>query len=121
MAYSKSLVERIRHLISRQRGITEKKMFGCVCFLLNGNLLVGVWKDSLIARVGKDAYDAAVRTAQAEYDQHQPDVIVGSSRGGAVALQLQRHSTGPAVSGMEEVGNSQQAQAKCPDPAQPQR
>ncbi|MEO8271058.1 MAG: hypothetical protein ABI557_15150, partial [Aureliella sp.] len=29
-----------------------------------------------------DNFDLAVRTAQAEYDQHQPDVIVGSSRGG---------------------------------------
>ena len=60
MAYSKSLSERIRHLVSRQRGVTEKKMFGGVCFLLNGNLLVGVWKDSLIVRVGKDAYEAAL-------------------------------------------------------------
>ena len=30
-------------------------------FLLNGNPLVGVWMDSLIARVGKDAYDAALQ------------------------------------------------------------
>lgn len=36
-------------------------MFGGVCFLLNGNLLVGVWKDSLIARVGRDAYEPALR------------------------------------------------------------
>ena len=36
-------------------------MFGGVCFLLNGNLLIGVWKDSLIARVGKDAYEAALQ------------------------------------------------------------
>ncbi len=55
MAYAKSLAERIRHLVSRRRGITEKKMFGSVCFLLNGNILVGVWKDSLIARVDKEA------------------------------------------------------------------
>ncbi len=61
MAYSKSLVERIRHLVSRRHGITEKKMFGGVCFLLNGNLLVGVWKDSLIARIGKDTYEAALQ------------------------------------------------------------
>lgn len=61
MAYSKSLTARIRHLVSRRRGITEKKMFGCVCFLLNGNLLVGVWKDSLIVRVGKDAYETALQ------------------------------------------------------------
>ncbi len=69
MAYSKSLVERIRHIVSRQRGVTEKKMFGCVCFLLNGNLLVGVWQDSLIARVGKDDYEAALLKAHVtEFD-----------------------------------------------------
>lgn len=33
-----------------------------------------------------DDFEAAVRIAQAEFDQHQPDVIVGSSRGGAVAM-----------------------------------
>lgn len=36
-------------------------MFGSICFLLNGNLLVGVWKDSLIARIGKDAYETALQ------------------------------------------------------------
>ncbi len=38
-------------------------------------------------------FDGAVRTAQAEYDRHRPDVIVGSSRGGAVALNLDAGST----------------------------
>jgi pimeloyl-ACP methyl ester carboxylesterase len=35
-----------------------------------------------------DDFDAAVRIAQAEFDQHQPKVVVGSSRGGAVAMHL---------------------------------
>ncbi|MCC9602871.1 hypothetical protein LOC67_20165 [Stieleria sp. JC731] len=35
-----------------------------------------------------DDFDLAVRTAQTEYDEHQPDVIVGSSRGGAVAVNM---------------------------------
>ncbi len=52
MAASKLLVERVRHLLSSRREITEKKMFGGVCFLLNGNMLVAVWNDSLIARLG---------------------------------------------------------------------
>jgi hypothetical protein len=30
----------------------------------------------------------AVQTAQAEFDRHQPEVVVGSSRGGAVAMNL---------------------------------
>lgn len=35
-----------------------------------------------------DDFDAAVRTAQEAFDQHQPAVVVGSSRGGAVAMNI---------------------------------
>jgi len=35
-----------------------------------------------------DDFDEAVRTAQGEYDRHRPYVIVGSSRGGALAMNL---------------------------------
>lgn len=40
-----------------------------------------------------DDFDVAVRMAQAQYDQHQPDVIVGSSRGGAVAMNIESKDT----------------------------
>ena len=40
-----------------------------------------------------DDFDLAIRTAQAEYHQHQPDVIVGSSRGGAVAMNMKSGDT----------------------------
>ena len=33
-------------------------------------------------------FTGAVRTAQAEFDKHQPAVVVGSSRGGAVAMNI---------------------------------
>ena len=35
-----------------------------------------------------DDFEAAVRTAQEEFDKHQPEVVVGSSRGGAVAMNI---------------------------------
>lgn len=38
-------------------------------------------------------FAAAVRIAQAAFDQHHPDVIVGSSRGGAVAVNMQSGTT----------------------------
>ena len=60
MAASKVLVERIRYVLSRRRGITEKKMFGGVCFLLNRNMLVAVWNDSLIARLGVERAEIAL-------------------------------------------------------------
>jgi hypothetical protein len=41
--------------------IEEKKMFGGLCFLLRGHLLVGVWKDSPIARVSPGEGEAARR------------------------------------------------------------
>ena len=44
-------------------------------------------------KLDDDDFDAAIETAQAEYDQHQPDVIVGSSRGGAVAVNINSNDT----------------------------
>jgi len=35
-----------------------------------------------------DDFDQAVRIAQAEFDRRRPDVVVGSSRGGAVAMNI---------------------------------
>jgi alpha-beta hydrolase superfamily lysophospholipase len=35
-----------------------------------------------------DDFDAALATAQADFDRHKPDVVVGSSRGGAVAMNM---------------------------------
>ena len=44
-------------------------------------------------KLDDDDFDAAIKTAQAVYDQHQPDVIVGSSRGGAVAMNIDSKDT----------------------------
>lgn len=43
-----------------------------------------------------DHFDVALATAQAAFDQNQPDVVVGSSRGGAIAMNL-RVGTTPLV------------------------
>ncbi len=60
MAFDEALAERIRQGLTRRKGIEEKKMFGGIGFLLNGNLLVGVWKDSLCVRLGPDQAEAAL-------------------------------------------------------------
>jgi TfoX/Sxy family transcriptional regulator of competence genes len=60
MAYSESLANRVRQCLGRCRGLTEKKMFGGVGFLLNGNMCVGIWQTSLIARVGPAVYRQAL-------------------------------------------------------------
>ncbi|MFO0866573.1 MAG: TfoX/Sxy family protein [Gemmataceae bacterium] len=60
MAFDETFAGRIRDAISRRKGIEEKKMFGGIGYLLNGNMLVGIWKDSLIVRLGPDNYDDAL-------------------------------------------------------------
>jgi TfoX/Sxy family transcriptional regulator of competence genes len=61
MAFNETLAERIRQGLARRKGIEEKKMFGGIGFLLNGNMLVGVWKDALIVRLGPEDGDEALR------------------------------------------------------------
>ena len=60
MAYDENLSLRITELLVNVSGLEEKKMFGGVGFLVNGNMACGVHKDSLIVRVGPEAYQAAL-------------------------------------------------------------
>jgi TfoX/Sxy family transcriptional regulator of competence genes len=60
MAYDEGLSQRIREVLASEAGLVEKKMFGGVGFMLHGNMACGVHKDSLIVRVGKDAYEEAL-------------------------------------------------------------
>lgn len=60
MAADESLAARVRDALARTANIEESMLFGCACFFLNGNVLVGVWNDALIARVGPGAAEAAL-------------------------------------------------------------
>jgi hypothetical protein len=61
MAFSEALAARIRQRLARRKNVEAKNMFGGVGFLLNGNMLVGVWKDSLIVRLGPDEGNEALK------------------------------------------------------------
>jgi len=62
MAYNLKLAERIRAEL-QGLPIVEKKMFGGVGFLLNGNLACGVNKDNLIVRIDPEKQDAFLKKA----------------------------------------------------------
>jgi TfoX/Sxy family transcriptional regulator of competence genes len=64
MAFDGTLAARIRAALVRKRGVEEKKMFGGVGFLLNSNLLVGVWKESLCVRLGPGQAEEALLEPQ---------------------------------------------------------
>ena len=61
MAFDQALAGRIRRRLARRKNVNERKMFGGIGFLLNGNLLVGVRKDSLLVRLGPDEDDEALK------------------------------------------------------------
>ncbi len=52
MPYDQNLAERIRSTLKEHPTIVEKKMFGGVGFMVNGNLACGVQGDDLIVRIG---------------------------------------------------------------------
>ena len=60
MAYDLMVAQRIRDLLSQQPNILEKKMFGGIGFLANGNMACGVIGDELIVRVGPEGYETSL-------------------------------------------------------------
>lgn len=58
MPYDPGLAERLHAVVSKRPGMAEKKMFGGVGWMLNGNMCVGVYKEFLIIRVGEEMASA---------------------------------------------------------------
>jgi TfoX/Sxy family transcriptional regulator of competence genes len=60
MPYDEGLAQRVRETVERRKGVAERKMFGGLCFLVNGNMACGVTHDDLMVRVGPDAHAEAL-------------------------------------------------------------
>src|SRR5437879_2447082 len=60
MAFDEALAARIRQSLAHRMEIEERKMFGCIAFLVGGHAVAGAWKRSLIARVGPAKYQEAL-------------------------------------------------------------
>jgi hypothetical protein len=66
MAYDEALAGRIRELLVNESGLEEKKMFGGLAFLLNGNMAVAAsGQGGLLARVDPAESDELVETTPA--------------------------------------------------------
>jgi TfoX/Sxy family transcriptional regulator of competence genes len=84
MAFNEALAQRMRKALARRKNIQEKKMFGGIGFLLNGNMLVGAWKDSLIVRLGPENGEEALQEPHVrEFD------ITGRAMKGWVLVDLE--------------------------------
>lgn len=67
MAYDEELANRIRELIAGEPGLTEKRMFGGLAFLIGGNMSVAAsGQGGLMVRVDPDETDELVAKPHAE-------------------------------------------------------
>jgi TfoX/Sxy family transcriptional regulator of competence genes len=67
MAYDEELADRIRELIAGEAGVTEKRMFGGLAFLIGGNMSVAAsGQGGLMVRVDPDETDALLDKPHAQ-------------------------------------------------------
>lgn len=60
MAYDDGLAQRVRERLRERAGVTEKKMFGGLAFMVNGHMSCGIIGEELMVRTGPDGYEAAL-------------------------------------------------------------
>ena len=101
MAYDENLARRVREVLKRRRGISEKKMFGGLAFMVNGHMACGVLGENLIVRVGPDAYDDALRLTGA-----RPMDFTGRPMRGMVYVAPQGHRRKPSLEAWVKQGLS---------------
>jgi TfoX/Sxy family transcriptional regulator of competence genes len=83
VAYDEDLAERIRELIGRERGLTEKKMFGGLAFLIGGNMAVAAsGQGGLLVRTDPAESDTLVARGAA-----QPMVMRGREMAGWLRVE----------------------------------
>lgn len=81
MAYDEGIAETLRADLDDQTNLEEKKMFGGLCFMLNGHMLCGVFRDGGMYRVGKDREEKALT-----YDGVAEMTFTGRKMGGIVVV-----------------------------------
>ncbi|GAA4290389.1 TfoX/Sxy family protein [Mycobacterium paraffinicum] len=83
MAYDENLADEVRELVASERGVEEKRMFGGLAFLVNGNMSVAVsGQGGLLVRVPADELDKVLRRAHVS-----PMVMAGRDVRGWVRVE----------------------------------
>ena len=94
MAYDEQLAERVNRVLAAQERVVQKKMFGGLAFMMNGNMSVGIDHDRLIVRVGPEGYEQALTRPHC-----RPMDITGRPMRGFVIVE------GEGISSDEELTN----------------
>lgn len=82
MAYSEELADRVRELLGGRSSATERKMFGGIAWMIEGNMACGVMGDGLLVRLGHDGAERALG------EEHVgPMEFTGRRMGGFVVVE----------------------------------
>jgi len=84
MAYNEEYAGVLRDELAKYSGISERRMFGGLCFMLSGNMLCGVHQDGGMARVGK-----ALEAKALEIEGIAPLSFTGRKMGGMVDIDAE--------------------------------
>jgi TfoX/Sxy family transcriptional regulator of competence genes len=57
VAYDEGVAERVRRALAAREGLSERKMFGGLCLMINGNMFAGIMGEELMLRVGSERFD----------------------------------------------------------------
>ena len=60
MGYDETLAARIRDVLADRTDVVEKKMFGGLCFMVNGSMCCGLTKTDFMVRVGPEQYEESL-------------------------------------------------------------
>jgi len=101
VAYDEELAQRIREMLAAERGVTEKKMFGGLAFLVGGNMAVAAsGQGGLLVRA--DPADSAKLTKEGA----SPMEMRGRTMDGWLRVDANRVRTTPQLAKWVDVGTT---------------
>lgn len=116
MSYDEKAAERVRKALSGRRGVSEKKMFGGIAFMLNGAMCCGILKEDLVVRVG------AALNAKALAQPHvRPFDFTGKPMAGIVYVAPAGYQSGAALGKWIRWGSAAAAARKAKETAKKSR
>ena len=100
MAYDEEFADRVRDALSGRDGLTERKMFGGIGFMIGGNMACGVTSTSeLMVRVPPEDHDAAL-----EEEHVREFEMSGKKMGGWLIVAREGMETAEDLAGWVDVG-----------------
>jgi hypothetical protein len=91
VAYDEDLANRLRELVASEPGLTEKRMFGGLAFLINGNMAVSAsGQGGLLLRVDPEETDALLGKPHARPFEMRGRVMQGWMRVEPAGLKTKR-------------------------------